>query len=77
LLELLERGRLTGAALDVFATEPLLLDTLLDAPARARGTACERGVRRFWERETALIVDNIRSYLAGAPLTNLVDLEAG
>jgi phosphoglycerate dehydrogenase-like enzyme len=31
----------------------------------------------FWERETALIVDNIRRYLAGAPLTNLVDLEAG
>ncbi len=32
---------------------------------------------RFWERETALIVENIGSYLAGAPLTNLVDLEAG
>jgi phosphoglycerate dehydrogenase-like enzyme len=32
---------------------------------------------RFWERETALIVDNIKRYLAGAPLTNLVDLEAG
>jgi len=31
----------------------------------------------FWERETALIVDNIRRYLAGAPLTNVVDLEAG
>jgi phosphoglycerate dehydrogenase-like enzyme len=32
---------------------------------------------RFWERETALMVDNIRRYLAGAPLTNVVDLEAG
>ena len=32
---------------------------------------------RFWERETALIVDNIGRYLAGAPLTNVVDLEAG
>jgi hypothetical protein len=32
---------------------------------------------RFWERETGLIVDNIRRYLAGAPLTNVVDLEAG
>jgi hypothetical protein len=31
----------------------------------------------FWERETALIVDNIGRYLAGAPLTNVVDLEAG
>jgi phosphoglycerate dehydrogenase-like enzyme len=33
--------------------------------------------RRFWDRETALIVDNIKRYLAGTPLTNLVDLEAG
>jgi len=32
---------------------------------------------RFWERETTLIVDNIKRYLAGMPLTNLVDLEAG
>jgi len=31
----------------------------------------------FWDRETALIVDNIQRYLAGAPLTNVVDLEAG
>jgi phosphoglycerate dehydrogenase-like enzyme len=32
---------------------------------------------RFWERETALIVDNIRRYLAGTPLANVVDVEAG
>jgi phosphoglycerate dehydrogenase-like enzyme len=31
---------------------------------------------RFWERETGLIVDNIRRYLAGAPLANVVDPEA-
>ena len=34
-------------------------------------------INGFWERETALIVDNIRRYLAGALLTNVVDLEAG
>jgi len=78
LLELLERGRLTGAALDVFATEPLppghpfwRHPRVLVAPHVSAVSG------RFWERETALIVDNIRSYLAGAPLTNLVDLEAG
>ena len=78
LLELLERGRLTGAALDVFATEPLppghpfwTHPRVLVAPHVSAVSG------RFWERETALIVDNIRSYLAGAPLTNLVDLEAG
>jgi phosphoglycerate dehydrogenase-like enzyme len=32
---------------------------------------------RFWERETGLIVENIRRYLAGSPLTNTVDPEAG
>jgi phosphoglycerate dehydrogenase-like enzyme len=32
---------------------------------------------RFWERETGLIVDNIRRYLAGSPLVNTVDPEAG
>jgi hypothetical protein len=32
---------------------------------------------RFWERETALLVDNIRRYRRGARLKNLVDLDAG
>jgi phosphoglycerate dehydrogenase-like enzyme len=32
---------------------------------------------RFWERETGLIVENIRRYLAGTPLLNVVDQEAG
>jgi len=32
---------------------------------------------RFWERETGLIVENVRRYLAGAPLANVVDPEAG
>jgi len=78
LLELLELRRLRGAALDVFATEPLppghpfwTHPRVLVAPHVSAVSG------RFWERETALIVDNIRSYLAGAPLTNLVDREAG
>jgi len=32
---------------------------------------------RFWERETDLILDNVRRYLAGERLRNVVDLEAG
>jgi hypothetical protein len=31
----------------------------------------------FWERESALILDNIRRYLGGSPLVNVVDLDAG
>ena len=76
--ELLERGRLTGAALDVFATEPLPAGHPFWTHPRVLVAPHVSAVSgRFWERETALIVDNIRSYLAGAPLTNLVDLEAG
>ena len=32
---------------------------------------------RFWERETSLIIENTRRYLAGQPLLNVVDKGAG
>jgi phosphoglycerate dehydrogenase-like enzyme len=78
LLELLDAGHLRGAALDVFATEPLppghpfwRHPRVLVSPHVAAVTA------RFWQRETGLIVENVRRYLAGAPLANVVDPEAG
>jgi phosphoglycerate dehydrogenase-like enzyme len=78
LLDLIDQGRLGGAALDVFSVEPLPPEhpfwghpRILVSPHVSAVTS------RFWERETALIVDNIKRYLAGAPLTNVVDLEAG
>jgi len=78
LLELLELRRLRGAALDVFATEPLPPEHLFWRHARVLVSPHVSAVTRgFWERETALIVDNIGRYLAGASLTNVVDLEAG
>jgi len=78
LLELLEKRRLRGAALDVFGTEPLPAGHPFWSHPRVLVSPHVSAVSgRFWERETALVVDNIRSYLAGAPLTNLVDLEAG
>ena len=78
LRELLDAGRLRGAALDVFATEPLPEGHPFWSHPRVLVSPHVSAVSgRFWERETALIVDNIRRYLAGAPLTNLVDLEAG
>lgn len=77
LLALLETGHLGGVALDVFATEPLPSGhpfwrhpRVLVSPHASAVTA------RFWEREMGLIVENIGRYLAGAPLRNLVDLEA-
>jgi phosphoglycerate dehydrogenase-like enzyme len=78
LLELLELRRLRGAALDVFGTEPLPAGHTFWGHPRVLVSPHVSAVSgRFWERETALIVSNISSYLAGAPLTNLVDREAG
>src|SRR5207249_6893035 len=58
LLELLELRRLRGAALDVFATEPLPPEHLFWRHARVLVSPHVSAVTRgFWERETALIVD--------------------
>ncbi|HET8712623.1 MAG TPA: D-2-hydroxyacid dehydrogenase [Gemmatimonadales bacterium] len=78
LLDLLEKRRLRGAALDVFGTEPLPADHPFWRHARVLVSPHVSAVTTgFWERETALIVENIKRYLEGAPLTNVVDLEAG
>jgi phosphoglycerate dehydrogenase-like enzyme len=78
LVDALTAGRLRGAALDVFAVEPLPPGHPLWRHPRVLVSPHAAGVTtRFWERETGLIVGNIRRYLAGAPLANVVDLEAG
>ena len=78
LLELIDAGRVCGAALDVFGVEPLPADhPFWGHPRVLMSPHVSAVTSRFWERETALIVDNIRRYLAGAPLVNVVDLEAG
>ena len=78
LLERLEAGVLRGAALDVFATEPLPPDHPLWRHPRVLVSPHVSPVsERFWAREAALILDNVGRYLAGAPLANLVDLDAG
>jgi glyoxylate/hydroxypyruvate reductase A len=78
LLRRLDSGRLRGAALDVFATEPLppghpywTHPRVLVSPHVAAVTS------RFWERETDLILENVKRYLAGSRLLNVVDQEAG
>ena len=78
LLELLDKRQLRGAALDVFGVEPLPPEHPFWRHPRVLVSPHVSSVTNgFWERETALIVDNIRRYLAGAPLTNVVDLDAG
>jgi phosphoglycerate dehydrogenase-like enzyme len=78
LLRALDNGRLRGAALDVFATEPLPPGHPFWAHPRVLVSPHVGAVTsRFWERETGLILENVRRYLAGSPLLNVVDQEAG
>lgn len=75
----LEAGRIRGAVLDVFAKEPLALDSPLWQLPRVVWTPHVSGVspRRFWDRLQDLILDNWARYRAGTPLRNLVDKRAG
>lgn len=75
----LRSGRLRGAVLDVFAQEPLPLESPLWQLPRVLLTPHVAGVSpgRFWERLTALFFDNWSRYRRGEPMRNLVDKQAG
>ncbi len=78
LRDALDTGHLRGAALDVFGTEPLPPGHPFWSHPRVLVSPHVCAVTtRFWERETALILDNLRRYLAGEPLVNVVDSDAG
>ncbi|MBW3535114.1 MAG: D-2-hydroxyacid dehydrogenase [Gemmatimonadetes bacterium] len=78
LVEALRAGRLRGAALDVFTSEPLPEDHPLWSLPRVLLTPHVSGVTRgYWTREVELIVDNLRRLREGRPLCNLVDREEG
>lgn len=73
LIEALESGRLRGAALDVFADEPLPessplweMENVLVSPHTAALSVREN------ERIVELFCDNLRRYLAGEPLRSRV-----
>jgi D-2-hydroxyacid dehydrogenase (NADP+) len=78
LLAALDAGRLAGCALDVFAHEPLAADHPLWGHPRALVFPHVSAVsNRFWERETALLVENIARYRRGTRLKNVVNLDLG
>jgi phosphoglycerate dehydrogenase-like enzyme len=78
LIDLLHDGHLRGAALDVFHTEPLPPDSPLWTLPNVLVTPHVSGTStRFWRRETDLIVANLRRYLHGQPMLNVVDKQAG
>jgi phosphoglycerate dehydrogenase-like enzyme len=78
LIEALRSGHLGGAALDVFATEPLPANSpLWDLPnvlvtPHSMSTALDEN-----ERLVDLFCENLRRYLAGQPLRNVFDPARG
>jgi phosphoglycerate dehydrogenase-like enzyme len=71
-------GRIRGAALDVFAAEPLPADhPLRDAPNLLITPHTSAYTHHFWEREGELILGNLRRYLRGESLRNMVDKREG
>jgi len=81
LVDALRTGRLRGAGLDVFRTEPLPEGHPLWAFENALLTPHVSAVSQgFWRREADLIVRNLERYLTDVPLSeweNVVDKEAG
>ena len=74
----LESGQVGGCVLDVYAQEPLPVDHPFWRHPRVLVSPHVSAVTdRFWERETALLVENIRRYRRRQRLKTLVDLEAG
>ena len=77
-LEALRSGQLAGAALDVFAQEPLPPESpLWDMPnvlvsPHSASTADSENAKL-----TDLFCENLRRYLAGQPLMNVYDRERG
>jgi phosphoglycerate dehydrogenase-like enzyme len=78
LLDALRNGELGGAALDAWTTEPLPAEhpawstpNLVVSPHMSGSSAAGR------TRGLNLFVENLRRFVAGQPLTNVVDLSAG
>ncbi|MGI8578142.1 MAG: D-2-hydroxyacid dehydrogenase [Nocardioidaceae bacterium] len=74
LVRALQQGRLAGAALDVFATEPLPPDSPLWELPNVLVSPHTAGLSvRENERIVALFTENLRRYLAGGELLSRVD----
>lgn len=78
LIRALQEGRIAGAALDVFVEEPLPADSplwdmehVLITPHTASNSD------KQWERQYALVAENLRRYLKHQPLRSVVDKRRG
>jgi phosphoglycerate dehydrogenase-like enzyme len=74
----LRAGTIGGAALDVFAHEPLAADSPLWDMPNVLITPHTSGFRPdHWDAATALFAANLRHFERGEPLLNVVDKRAG
>ncbi|MEX2421407.1 MAG: D-2-hydroxyacid dehydrogenase [Actinomycetota bacterium] len=78
LIRALERGAIAGAALDVFEQEPLPSSSPLWSMPNVVVSPHVSGNAAGWrEAVVELFVDNLRRYLLGRPLRNVVDKVRG
>jgi phosphoglycerate dehydrogenase-like enzyme len=78
LIDALAQRRIAGAALDVFAEEPLPESSPLWSMPNVIVTPHVSGFGpRFWERTCEMFAGNLRRWLDGQPLENVVDKRAG
>ena len=78
LIDALASGSIAGAALDVFATEPLPDASVLWTMPSVIVSPHISGDARGWEQDVVdLFVRNVRRWVEGEPMVNLVDKRAG
>ncbi len=78
LAEALTAGGIGGAALDVAEREPLPPESpLWRAPNLLITPHLAASIEGLWGRQAELLEENVRRYLAGQPLLNVVDKVAG
>lgn len=76
LVAALQSGHLGGAGLDVTEPEPLPADSPLWDLENVMITSHTSGASpRYWERQEALIAENLARFQDGRPLRNLVDFD--
>ncbi len=78
LIEALREGWIAGAGLDVFEAEPLPEDSPLWSMQNVLITAHYAGITpQYHTRAMTIFLDNLRRYVAGQPLRNVVDKQQG
>jgi D-2-hydroxyacid dehydrogenase (NADP+) len=78
LIAALKKGKLRGAGLDVFGTEPLSTDSRLWEMENVIITPHVAGFTpHYFARAAALLADNLERFIEGRPLKNLYDPQRG